>query len=152
MPMYNGDLLAYEDVSEDWEAGEDCRKCCGAIDDEEWDMIDFEAIREIPYTGSPLICVCYNDDFVSTINEFGGELVDVTFDSSGLGKEEVADHCDIVRHFIRVIVALSASGRRRIQGGGRRVIVGCPGAGDFGVWKFAIGCVMARCRPPESLL
>ena len=39
-----------------------------------------------------------DDDFVSSIDELGGQLVDVAFDSSWLWEEEVADHSDIVRH------------------------------------------------------
>jgi hypothetical protein len=61
-------------------------------------MIDFESVGEISYACSALVCVCYNYDFMSSIDEFGRELVDVAFYSSGLGKEEIADHCDIVRH------------------------------------------------------
>ena len=98
MSVNNLDLFSNENVSENRKAGEDSWECSGAIDDEKWDMIDFETISEISYTGSPLVCMRYNYDFMSSIDELGGELVDVAFYSSRLGKEEIADHCDIVRH------------------------------------------------------
>lgn len=62
-------------------------------------MIDFETVCKISDTCSVLICVCNNYDFVSSVDEFRGELVDMTFDASWLWKEEVADHGYIVRHF-----------------------------------------------------
>jgi hypothetical protein len=98
MAMYNRDLFSNKDVSEDWKAGEDSWEGSCAVDDKKRDVVDLEAIREISYAGSPLVCMCYDYDFVSSIDEFGGELVDVTFDSSRLGKEEIADHGNIVRH------------------------------------------------------
>jgi hypothetical protein len=39
-----------------------------------------------------------NYDLVASVDELRGELVDVAFDSSWLGEEEVADHRNIVRH------------------------------------------------------
>jgi hypothetical protein len=43
-----------------------------------------------------------NDDYLmAAIDELGGELVDVAFNAAGLGKEEVADHGDVVRHLER---------------------------------------------------
>lgn len=43
--------------------------------------------------------MCDDYHFVAAINELRGDLVDVTFDSSWLGKEEVANHGNIVRHY-----------------------------------------------------
>lgn len=42
--------------------------------------------------------MCDDDDLVATIDELGGELVDVAFNAAGLGEKEVADHGDVVRH------------------------------------------------------
>lgn len=98
MSMNNLDLLPNDNVSKDWEKGEDGRKGCGAIDDQEGNMVDFETIRKISHSSSTFVCVCNHHDFVSSINEFCGELVNVTFDASGLWKEIVADHSNIVRH------------------------------------------------------
>ena len=98
MAMYNLDLLSNDDIAEDWEEGEHGWKGRCAVDDEKGDMVDFEAVREIPHSRAPVVGVRYNDDFVSSIDELGGELVDMTFDSARLGEEEIADHGDIVRH------------------------------------------------------
>jgi hypothetical protein len=72
VPMNNLDLFSNENVSEDWKAGEDGWKCGSTVNDEKWDMVDFEAICEISYTRSSFVCVRYNYDFVSSIDELGG--------------------------------------------------------------------------------
>lgn len=59
-------------------------------------MIDLEPIRKVSDSGSSFICMSDYNNFVTSIDEFGGELVDVTFDAAGLGEEEVADHCNVV--------------------------------------------------------
>jgi hypothetical protein len=69
MSVNNLDLLSNDDIPEDWEKGEDSRKGSCAVDDEKWDMVDFEAIREISYAGSPIIRVRYNYDLVTSIDE-----------------------------------------------------------------------------------
>ena len=102
MTMYNLDLLSNDDIAEDWEEGEDGGKGRCTVDDEKGDVVDFEAVREIPHSSAPVVSVRYNDDFVSSIDELGGELVDMTFDSARLGEEEIADHGDIVRHCDRL--------------------------------------------------
>ena len=61
-------------------------------------MIDFNTIREISDSSSTLVGVCNNNYLVTTVNELRRELVDMAFDTSWLGKEEVADHRNIVRH------------------------------------------------------
>jgi len=45
--------------------------------------------------------VCNDDYLMAAIDELGGELVDMAFDATWLGKEEVADHGDVVRHLER---------------------------------------------------
>ena len=99
MAMYNLNLFSDEDIPEDWKAREDGWEGGCAVDHKKWDMVNFQTVGEVSYTGSAFVCVCYNYDFVASIDEFSGELVDVTFYSSWLGKEEIADHGDIVRHF-----------------------------------------------------
>lgn len=62
-------------------------------------MVDFEAVGEIADSRATLVGMGYDDDFVTAVDEFGGELVDVRFDAAWLGKEEVGDHGDVVGHF-----------------------------------------------------
>jgi hypothetical protein len=99
MSMNNLDLLSYDDISEDGKEGEDCGESRRSVDDEEWYVVDFEAICKVSDTSPPLVCVRNDDDFVTAVNKFRGKLVDVAFDSSWLWKEEVADHGNVVRHF-----------------------------------------------------
>jgi hypothetical protein len=61
-------------------------------------MVDLEAIRKVSYSCPSFVCVGYDYNLVSSIDELRGELVNMTFDSSGLREEEVADHGDIIRH------------------------------------------------------
>lgn len=98
MSVDNFNLLPYHNIPKDGKEREDGGKGRGAVNDEEGDMIHFEAIRKVPHTRPPIVCVGDDNDFVSAIDEFGGELVDVTLDSSWLRKEEVADHGNVVWH------------------------------------------------------
>ena len=96
--MHNLNLLSYNNISEDGKKGENGWKGRGSIDNQKWHMVDFEAVCEISYACAPFICVCYDDDLVPSVYELRRELVYVTFDSSGLREEEVADHSNIIRH------------------------------------------------------
>lgn len=64
------DLLADDDVPEDWEKGEDGWKGRFPVDDEERDVIDFQSVREIPDPGATLICVRDDNDFVASVYQF----------------------------------------------------------------------------------
>ena len=96
--MNNLDLLPNHNVPKDGEKGEDGRERGCTVDDQERNVVDFEAICKVSNSSAPFVCVCDDHDFVSSIDEFRGELVDVTFDTAGLRKEVVADHSNIVRH------------------------------------------------------
>jgi len=96
--MYDLNSLPNDDIAEDWEEGEDGWKGRGSIDNQEWNMIDLEAIRKVPDACPSIICVSYNNNLMSSVDEFRGELVNVALDSTRLGKEEVADHSNVVRH------------------------------------------------------
>lgn len=105
--MNNFNLLSYDNVAEDWEEREDCRKGCRSVDDQKRYVIDLESICEVSNTSASFVCVCNNYNFVSAIDELGRKLVDMAFDSSGLGKEEIADHSNIVWHLCGVAQGLS---------------------------------------------
>lgn len=98
MPVYNLNLFSNYDVAEYREERKDGREGGLPVDDEERDMVDLYAIREVSYTGPFFVCVGYDYNLVSAINELRRKLVDVTFNASWLGEEEVADHGNIVRH------------------------------------------------------
>jgi hypothetical protein len=110
--MHNFNLLSYHNVPEDWEKGEDCRKGCSSIYDQERYVIDFETIRQVSHTSPTIICMCYDDDFMPSVDEFSRELVNVAFNSSGLREEEVANHGNIVRHLDKVAMICSFAARR----------------------------------------
>lgn len=98
MAMHNLNLFANDDVAEDGKEREDCWECGSSIYDQERYMVDLEAIRKVAYTCSTFVVMCDDYDFVAAINQLCRQLVDMTFDSSRLGKEEVAYHSDVVRH------------------------------------------------------
>lgn len=98
MAVNHINLLSYDNVAKDWEEGEDGWKRRCSVDDQEWDMVDFEAVGEVANAGTSFVCMGNDYDFVTAIDELGRELVDVAFDSPGLWKEEVADHSNVVRH------------------------------------------------------
>lgn len=68
-------------------------------------MIDLETIGEVADAGSALIGMGDDYNLVAAVYEFGGQLVNVTFDSARLGEEEVTDHGNIVRHLDLVVPA-----------------------------------------------
>src|SRR3954465_10952073 len=109
MSMDDFYLLSNYDIAKYWKEGEDGRKGAGAENDEEWYMVDLESICEVSYSSSIIVGVRYYYDLVSAINELCRKLIDVTFDTSRLWKEEVADHGNIVRHV--GICAREISGR-----------------------------------------
>lgn len=97
--VHDLDLLSDNDISVHWKKRKDGRKCRLTVNYEEWDMIDLQAIGEVVNARTTLIRVSNDDDFVSTVYEFGGELVNMRLDTAGLRVEEVADHGDVIRHF-----------------------------------------------------
>lgn len=97
MAVYNVDLFTDDDVPEDREEGEDGRKACRAVDDEEGHVVDLEPVGEVADPLPIVVCVSNDHDLVTPVDEPLGQLVDVALDSSWLWEEEVADHGDIVR-------------------------------------------------------
>jgi len=71
MSMHDLNPLSYNDIPEHREEREDGRKGGFAVDDEEGNVVDFEAIGEVAHTGATLIRVCNDNDLVSAIDEFG---------------------------------------------------------------------------------
>lgn len=98
MSMNDLDLLTNDDISEDGEKGEDGRECGLSIDDHKRDMVNLEAIHKVTHACSTFVIMSDDNDFMASINQLRRELVDVTFNSAGLGEEHVTDHGDIVRH------------------------------------------------------
>lgn len=62
-------VLPDDDVPEGREEGEDGGEGGLAVDDEEGDVIDLESVGQIAYTGSALVGVCDDDDFVAAVYE-----------------------------------------------------------------------------------
>lgn len=115
MAMHNLNLLAYHDVPEDGEEGEDGWKAGRAVNDQKRDMVDLEAICKVPDAGSSFIGVGDDYNFVATINQFGRQLVNVALDAAELREEEVADHSNVVWHFGSLLaVSRSPAGRREV--------------------------------------
>lgn len=102
MSMDNFNVLSNDNIAEYGEKGEDGRECRFAIDDQEWDVVDFEPICEITDSGPSFICMGNDNDFMASIDEFleakfirksrgvvgestyRGQLVNVTLDSTCL--------------------------------------------------------------------
>lgn len=103
MAMDDFNLLADADVAQYGEEGEDGGEGRRAVDDEEGHVVDFEAVVEVANALAIVVVMGDDDDFVASVDELAGELVDVRFDAAGLGEEEVADHGDVVcfaPHFV----------------------------------------------------
>jgi hypothetical protein len=72
MTVYDLDPFAYDDIAKHREEGEDGWEGSLAVDDEEWYIVDLEAIREVAHPCSPGICMSDDYDLVSAIDEFLG--------------------------------------------------------------------------------
>lgn len=99
MSMDDLDLLPNDNVAEDWEEREHCWEGRVSVDDQEGDMIDFEAVCQVMNAGSTFGGMSDDNHFVTSIYQLRSNLIDVTFDSSRCRKEEVANHSDVVWHF-----------------------------------------------------
>lgn len=53
-----------------------------------------QAICEKTYTSSVTICMCYDHNLVSSLHETLRELVNMTFHSSHIRKEEIRHHAE----------------------------------------------------------
>lgn len=104
--MYNLYLFPNNNVSKYREEREDSWKGRSSIDDKKRHMVDLESIREVPHPGPTFVCVGDDDNLVASVDKFRGQLVHMAFDSSWLGEEVVADHCNIVRHCGRCAVRI----------------------------------------------
>lgn len=71
MAVDNLDLLSDDDVPKNREEGEYGWHRGLAIDDQEWHMIDFEAIGQVVNSCAALIGVSDDYDFVSSIDQLG---------------------------------------------------------------------------------
>lgn len=70
MAMDDFDLFPNNNVSKDREKREDCRHCRLAVDNPKWNVVDFEAIREIMNASPAFVSMRDHDNFVTSINEF----------------------------------------------------------------------------------
>jgi hypothetical protein len=101
MAMHYLNLLSDYNVPKDWKEGEERWHCRLPINDEKGDMVYFEPIRKVVNSCTAFVGMSDDNDLVAAVDELCGELIDVAFNSSWLGKEEVADHGNVVRHFGR---------------------------------------------------
>lgn len=103
------DVLADDDVAEDWEEGEDGGQGGGAVDDPEGHVVDLEAVGQVAHALAVFVGVRDDDDLVAAVDEALRQLVDVALDAAGLREEEVADHGDVVRGRARGHLGLVSS-------------------------------------------
>lgn len=75
--MYNLNLFSQHYIPEYRKEAEHSRERGGTVDDQERDVIDFQAVREVAYACSSLISVRYDYNFMSAVYKLGGQLVDM---------------------------------------------------------------------------
>lgn len=100
--MDNLNLFPDDHIAEYWEERKHGWHGGFPVDDQERHMVDLQSVGQIVYTSSTIVRVSYDDNLVPAVDQLGGELVYVAFHSARLGEEEIADHGDIVRHFVGV--------------------------------------------------
>lgn len=70
MTVYNIDVLPNDDVAEYGEEREDSGEGRFAVNDEEWDVVDLETVREVTNSGAPFVCMRYDNHFMTAVYEF----------------------------------------------------------------------------------
>jgi hypothetical protein len=68
MAVYDANALAYDDVAEYGEEGEDGREGGFAVYHPEGDIVDLQAIGQVANASSASIGVCNDDYFVATVD------------------------------------------------------------------------------------
>ena len=76
MSMYNLDLLTYNYIAEYGEKREDCWHRRFSVYNKKRNMIDLEAICQVSNSCSALVRVGNDDNFVSSVNQFLGDLLE----------------------------------------------------------------------------
>lgn len=69
MAVDNLDLLPDNNVAEDREEREHGRHCGFPVDDQERDVVDLQAIREVVDAGATFVRVSDDHDFVPSVNQ-----------------------------------------------------------------------------------
>jgi hypothetical protein len=83
MAVNDVDVFSNDDIAEDREEREDGRECRFAVDDEEGDVVDLEAVREVANSSSSFVCMGNHNHFVTSVDEFlktirsSGDVVEV---------------------------------------------------------------------------
>lgn len=88
MAMYNIDLLTDDDIAKYRKERKYGWEGCFSVDDEEWDVVDLQAIREITDPSAAFVCVCDNYHFVSAVDEFLRQA-DIRTNRSNCAKQSV---------------------------------------------------------------
>jgi hypothetical protein len=70
MAVYYLDTFADHNVTKDGKEREDGRKRGLSVDDEEWDVVDLEAVGEVSYACATSVGVGDDNHLVASINEF----------------------------------------------------------------------------------
>lgn len=96
MAVYDFNLLSDADVAKDGEEGENRGERCLSVDDKKGDIVHLKAVGEVSHACAVVICVSDDNDFVATVDELAGELIDVRLDASWLREEVVANHSNVV--------------------------------------------------------
>ena len=71
MAMYNLDFFSYNDVTENGKEGEDSRHGRFAVDHEEGNVVDLQAVGKIANPCPTLISMGDNDYLVTSVDELG---------------------------------------------------------------------------------
>lgn len=70
VPVHNLNSLPNDYVAKDGEEGKDGGEGSLAVDGPEGDVVRLDAVGQVSNASSSGICVCDDDDFMATINEF----------------------------------------------------------------------------------
>lgn len=75
MTVDDFDTFADDDVPKDGEEREDSWKGRLSIDDEEWHVVDFDAVGQVTDTCPTSVGMCYDNHLVSSVDKFLAQVL-----------------------------------------------------------------------------
>lgn len=96
MAMNNLDPFPDYDVPQYREKGKHGWKSRLSVDNQEWNMVYLQTVGQVMHSCPAPVGVSDHDHLMSSIDELGCELIDMTLYPPWLRVEEVTHHCDAV--------------------------------------------------------
>jgi hypothetical protein len=94
--VHNGDVLPNENIAHHHHASVECREGVSIVKWKVGQVVHFDATGNVPNANTVSVRVRQNDDLVSSPNQAQRQVIQMTFNTSNIWKEEIANHTNSV--------------------------------------------------------